>query len=90
MNNSGNARAGRPIKEDYALSLDTAKHVSMLSETVKGKEIRQYFIECEKKLRISEQPKPDWSLERLVSKLGYKSMCEAIKQYYFILRAESI
>lgn len=23
---------------------------------------------------------PDWSLERLVSKLGYKSMCEAINQ----------
>lgn len=35
---------------DYALSLDAAKHVSMMAGTDKGFEVRDYFIKCEKKL----------------------------------------
>lgn len=34
---------------DYWITIDMAKEVSMLSKTIKGKEARRYFIECEKR-----------------------------------------
>jgi len=43
-----NPQGGRPTK-DYALTLDTAKKVSMSEQTNKGNEVRDYFITMEKK-----------------------------------------
>ncbi len=37
--------------DDYALTLDTAKEISMLQRSEKGKQARRYFIDCEKKLK---------------------------------------
>lgn len=45
-----NLQGGRPASE-YALSLDAAKEISMMSQCEKGKQARRYFIECEKKLK---------------------------------------
>lgn len=42
-----NSQGGRP-STDYALSLNAAKEISMMSQTEKGKEARRYFIECER------------------------------------------
>lgn len=36
---------------NYALKLDMAKEIAMLQRSKKGKQARQYFIECEKKLK---------------------------------------
>ncbi|EPS7374022.1 antA/AntB antirepressor family protein [Escherichia coli] len=48
---------GRPAK-DYHLTLDTAKELAMVERNEKGRQIRRYFIECEKKFRQSLLPTP--------------------------------
>ncbi|HEL0662527.1 TPA: phage antirepressor KilAC domain-containing protein [Streptococcus equi subsp. zooepidemicus] len=41
--------------QDYALSLDAAKNLAMVSKTDKGKEVRQYFIRVEKDFNSPEK-----------------------------------
>jgi anti-repressor protein len=37
--------------DDYAITIDMAKEISMITGTEKGKEARKYFINCENKLK---------------------------------------
>ena len=37
--------------QDHAMNIDMAKELSMIQRTEKGKEARQYFIQCEKQLK---------------------------------------
>lgn len=41
---------------EYHLSLDAAKHIGMLSGTEKGFQIREYFIECERRAVANMRP----------------------------------
>lgn len=34
---------------EYHMTIESGKHIAMMSATAKGKEVRNYFIECEKK-----------------------------------------
>ncbi len=43
-------RGGRP-RTDHIVSLDMAKEISMIQRTDKGKQARQYFIECERRAK---------------------------------------
>lgn len=59
--NLKNSKGGRPSKE-YALSLDMAKELCMIENNEKGRMIRKYFIEVEKKVRMQSVPSlPDFT-----------------------------
>lgn len=45
---SGNQRGGDRRSIDYYISLNMAKEISMVERNEKGKQARQYFIQCEK------------------------------------------
>jgi anti-repressor protein len=47
--------------DDYALTIDCAKEISMLQRSEKGKQARLYFIECEKRLRSNLIQLPDFN-----------------------------
>ncbi|EFF1060144.1 antA/AntB antirepressor family protein [Escherichia coli] len=57
-------RGGHNRKE-YHLTLDTAKELAMVERNEKGRQIRRYFIECEKKLR-SMQPAQQFTDEEII------------------------
>ena len=43
-------RGGKPI-QDFAITLEFAKHIAMMARTEKSHEYRNYFIQCERKLK---------------------------------------
>ena len=58
-------KGGRSI--DYYITLDMAKELAMVERNEKGKQARQYFIECERKLRETQ------------AKLAPKTYVEALR-----------
>lgn len=51
--NIGKQTSGRGghNRKDYHLTLDTAKELAMVERNDKGRQVRRYFIDCEKRLR---------------------------------------
>jgi phage anti-repressor protein len=58
---SGTKDFGQQGKIEYFVSLDMAKELAMVERNTKGKEARQYFIQCEKEL----YSKKDVTLEEM-------------------------
>lgn len=56
---------GRP-RADHIITLDMAKEISMIQRTERGKQARQYFIECERRLK---QVQPELTPEQLMAKV---------------------
>ena len=46
---------GRPRKE-YHITLDMGKELGMVERNERGRQIRQYFIRCERTLKALQQP----------------------------------
>lgn len=56
LSNLGKQTSGRGghNRKEYHLTLDTAKELAMVERNEKGRQVRRYFIECEKRLRQQE------------------------------------
>ena len=60
-------------KIDHIILLDTAKEMAMLERNEKGKEVRRYFIEVEKRYKsIQEKPMPIVHIEEVGNDLPAK------------------
>lgn len=53
--NLGNAKSRAQVRIEYILTLNMAKELSMVERNEKGKQARQYFIQCEKQLKVAQQ-----------------------------------
>lgn len=65
---------GRP-RANHIVSLDMAKEISMIQRTDKGKQARQYFIECERKANEAR----DTSVENVKSVVAQMTRSEILQ-----------
>ncbi|WP_097511907.1 antA/AntB antirepressor family protein [Escherichia coli] len=86
---TGEQRKGRGghNRKDYHLTLDTAKELAMVERNEKGRQIRRYFIECEKKLRNMQ---PQFTDEEIIllcyMQLWMEKARDLSKQLYPIMK----
>ncbi len=91
LENSKKPLGGRPSME-YALSLDMAKELSMVERTAKGKQARQYFIDCEKRLSGSLNAIPQTLPDalRLAADLAERNQQQAAQIAELAPKAEAL
>ena len=82
---------GVTVRKAYYITLDMAKELSMVERNDKGKQARQYFIECEKQLKSNQQViSPDESKMRALSfVINQTSLSDVAKETLFITTAET-
>ncbi|CAI0831803.1 antA/AntB antirepressor family protein [Serratia fonticola] len=78
-------KKGRP-REEYLISSDMAKELSMVERNDQGKRARQYFIDCEERLyRVAPQElvaaRANWRKKRVTACEEHKVMADAMKSY---------
>lgn len=82
----GSSKSRQRIAHDYILSLNMGKELSMVERNEQGKMARQYFIDCEERLRRVAPEEHEaalltWRKNRVAACEDHKSMAEAMKGY---------
>lgn len=64
---------------DYEITIDMAKEISMIQRSEKGKQARQYFIQCEKFIQDSKLTE-EFKYYRKTGKIARKDLTDTIKE----------
>lgn len=64
---------------DYEITIDMAKELSMIQRSEKGKQARQYFIQCEKFIQDSKLTE-EFKYYRKTGKIARKDLTDTIKE----------
>ena len=70
---------GKVTKHEYIISLEMAKEISMIQRTEKGKQARQYFIQCEKFIQDSKLTE-EFKYYRKTGKIARRDLTDTIKE----------
>ncbi|MBS0427150.1 MAG: antA/AntB antirepressor family protein [Proteobacteria bacterium] len=49
----GELSATGQVRHDYHLTIEASKHIAMMSGTARGAEVREYFLECERRAKAA-------------------------------------
>lgn len=82
----GSAKSRQQVEHEYILSLNMGKEISMVERNDQGKLARQYFIDCEERLRRiapeeHQAALSSWRKNRVAACEDHKSMADAMKSY---------
>nr|WP_254902689.1 antA/AntB antirepressor family protein [Cedecea sp. NFIX57] len=82
----GSAKSRQQVEHDYIVSLNMGKELSMVERNAQGKMARQYFIDCEERLRRVAPEEHQaalntWRQNRVAACEDHKSMADAMKGY---------
>lgn len=80
------SKSRQRIEHDYIVSLNMGKELSMVERNEQGKMARQYFIDCEERLRRvapeeHQAALTTWRQNRVAACEDHKSMTDAMKGY---------
>ncbi|TRT88127.1 MAG: hypothetical protein EWV82_03225 [Microcystis aeruginosa Ma_AC_P_19900807_S299] len=79
LNNKENPLGGRPT-EDIYLTVDCFKQLAMMAGTQKGKEVRKYFLECERHVKLLLSQEKNQKL-RASTKFTRRTFTDAVSDY---------
>lgn len=78
----GGLRAVEQI--DYYLTIDTAKEMAMVEANAKGREVRRYFIDCERQARAAHEARsvaPDIFASKRMQRFAQKRILPRLDRY---------